>query len=139
MAVPPCPFWLKTSSTLSVSLDETLWPELHYPLTFDMGSFGCWVRCYWCEYWVYDPYIIDWIGHPLCDLCSDWHLGCGRFQNHPDVLASLIATGEWCGGPYEPTAISRAKVLLDRWLRQYRICDTATQIIAKFLLPWHDP
>ena len=45
-----------------------------------MGSFGNdeWVKCYWCDSWVNDPYIIDWIGEPLCDLCVDWHMGWGR-------------------------------------------------------------
>ena len=36
-----------------------------------MGSFGTWVECYWCERWTRDPYIIDCIGHPLCEDCED--------------------------------------------------------------------
>ena len=38
-----------------------------------MGSMG-WGRCYWCHDWVFDPYIIDWIGWPLCDTCFDRHV-----------------------------------------------------------------
>ena len=33
-----------------------------------------WARCYWCPGWVYDPYIIDWIGEPLCGVCFDRHV-----------------------------------------------------------------
>ena len=35
-----------------------------------MGSTG-WVRCYWCEQWVYNAYIVDGIDNPLCDPCMD--------------------------------------------------------------------
>ena len=38
-----------------------------------MGTMG-WTRCYWCQGWVNDPYIIDWIGKPLCDTCFDRHV-----------------------------------------------------------------
>ena len=37
-----------------------------------MGTLG-WTRCYWCPGWVFNPYIIDWIGRPLCDVCFDRH------------------------------------------------------------------
>ena len=36
-----------------------------------MGSFGCWVQCYWCEQQTWDPYFIDCLSHPLCDGCMD--------------------------------------------------------------------
>ena len=47
-----------------------------------------WVRCYWCNRWAYGPYVVDWIGAPLCDRCYDWHV-------------------ENDGGPYEPSALTR--------------------------------
>ena len=37
-----------------------------------MGTMG-WVRCYWCPGSAFNPYIIDWIGRPLCDRCFDRH------------------------------------------------------------------
>ena len=30
-------------------------------------------ECDWCEGWVWDHYIIDWVGEPLCDPCFDRH------------------------------------------------------------------
>ena len=63
-----------------------------------MGSFGTWVpvQCYWCERWAWDPYIIDWIGHPLCDDCMDWHEVFGvpprpnAADHRTNVLVALI-------------------------------------------------
>ena len=47
-----------------------------------MGSMG-WAKCYWCEYWNYNPYIIDGVGEPFCDWCFDWFLdGGGPYRPH---------------------------------------------------------
>ena len=88
---------------------------------------GCWVRCYWCEYWVYNPYIIDWIGRPLCDWCFDWHI-------------------EYGGGPYEPTAkqrtSSRLQIMFARVAvgqRGDQLPATAFDKIADMLREWHEP
>ena len=99
-----------------------------------MGSM-CWVQCYWCDYWVWDPYIIDYIGRPLCNLCFDWHLGIDGFE--AERLA-VEARGEieWFGGPYEPTEITRTT----RRLQHFFVLDTATsRLVAEFLRPWHAP
>ena len=61
-----------------------------------MGSFGTWVECYWCERWTWDPYIIDCIGHPLCEDCEDhfWLFDAPPSPNAVDhrtnVLMALI-------------------------------------------------
>ena len=81
---------------------------------------GCgWASCYWCHYWTYNPYIINWIGRPLCDNCFDWHLG-------------------WFGGPYEPTGTQRATRLIGRWFPQLQAEEVIANV-AEFLLEWHEP
>ena len=97
-----------------------------------------WVKCYWCDYWVEDPYIIDWIGRPLCDLCFDWHMGWGQFQCLADTNAE-----PWRGGPYEPCATTRTVYLLQR-LRPPEKPDLAFSLeicymITSFLCEWHEP
>ena len=82
-----------------------------------MGSMG-WARCYWCEYWVENPYIIDWIGEPLCDWCFDWHLDYG-------------------GGPYEPSAVNRLAALVRRNWPQ--LPKEACALISECLVEWHVP
>ena len=82
-----------------------------------MGSMG-WVECYWCRYWVYDPYIIDYVGHPLCDWCFDWcYVG---------------------GGPYEPSAQTRCVVRLRLALGD-RLDDAAALCVAECLYDWFEP
>ena len=46
-----------------------------------------------------EPCIIDWVGHPLCGACVDWHLDKG-------------------GGPYEPSALAlcATHLWLSKWL-----------------------
>ena len=103
-----------------------------------MGSFGqgVWIQCYWCPWEVENPYIIDWIGRPLCVLCEDWHLGLGQFQ---DQRRLAEANGEdWFGGPYSPSARERCVTVLRRWfpaLAQSPVCP----LIAEFLVEWHEP
>ena len=55
-----------------------------------MGSMG-WVRCYWCPYWVYNPYLVDQYPVPLCDWCSSIYAddGCPAMDR---VRAALRAT-----------------------------------------------
>ena len=117
-----------------------------------MGTFGCYVKCYWCDYDEWDPYVIDWIGRPLCDYCQDWHLGEGIYAQHPQVLAAGL---DWFGEPYEPTAITRAALLLQRWFEHrasgvhhgnamveaYRppVSLEIARLVSSFLLPWHAP
>ena len=74
-----------------------------------MGSLG-WTQCYWCDYWVNNPYILDWIGHALCDLCMDWHLGQNRFAAMAEAEVAL--GNEWSGLPYEPTHVTRCSRLI---------------------------
>ena len=82
-----------------------------------MGSCG-WRQCYWCPYWVYDPYLFEEpAGAAFCNWCWDW---C-----------------EEGGGPYEPTARQRGARLLERWF--LGLPDEVYEILAEYLLEWHDP
>ena len=90
-----------------------------------MGSFGPnhWFKCYWCEWWQQsDVYIIDWIGHPLCDRCFDWHV------HHQS-------------GPYLPSSIDRAEnhltVVLFRHVAEFP--SILIRRVAEFLREWHEP
>ena len=94
-----------------------------------------WVQCYWCNYWVQDPYIMDHIGYGLCDLCFDWHLGGGQFVS--EAVAVRCAGGQWSGGPYEPTAIARTSHLLIRWFPVLQ--EAVTLNVAEYLCAWHEP
>ena len=133
----------------------------------DAAGFVIGVRCYWCGYWCdceWDPYVeervdryrcIDWIGRPLCEYCEDWHLGEGIYAEHPQVLAADSAGLDWFGEPYEPTAITRAALLLQRWFEHrasgvhngnamveaYRppVSLEISRLVSSFLLPWHAP
>ena len=78
-----------------------------------------WTQCYWCPYWVYNPYIIDWIGRPLCNWCFDWHIGND-------------------GGPYEPNARQRTALRL-RIMFENKLPNTACDTIADMLRDWHEP
>ena len=113
-----------------------------------MGSFGTrvWRTCYWCNYWVQDPFIIDWIGRPLCNLCVDWHMGWGRFQTLNGSMPSNAA--EWersirSRGPFWPSARDRnIKFLLllrppknPHLALDLEICE----YITEFLCEWHEP
>ena len=83
-----------------------------------MGTLG-WTRCYWCSFWVHNPYIIDWVEHPLCEVCFDW----------------CIVRG---GGPYEPTAQQRCQRVLERWFPH--LPSNGSLIISEYLgLKWYDP
>ena len=83
---------------------------IYIPWLFSsMGSLG-WTQCYWCDYWVNNPYILDWIGHALCDLCMDWHLGQNRFAAMAEAEVAL--GNEWSGLPYEPTHVTRCSRLI---------------------------
>ena len=79
-----------------------------------------WAQCHWCPYWVYDPYIIDWIGAPLCNLCYDYHLGLGSFQSLKDE------DPEWYGLPYDPSALTRCAA----WL-SYSFCSSNVAIFTQ--------
>ena len=78
-----------------------------------MGSMG-WAKCYWCSYWVYNPYLIDWFPVPLCTMCLDWYVDGG--------------------GPYKPTAIDRSAQYLQKILMPH--APEVMFIVASFL---HDP
>ena len=86
-----------------------------------MGSFGkgTSIQCYWCDYWVENPYILDWIGHAICKRCLERHLKTG-------------------GGPYEPTALQREKTKFRRLLKT-RLPDTVSDLIASFLRGRYEP
>ena len=133
----------------------------------DLGGPDYWAQCYWCEYWVppywvciqsasylssalpmsrrrphgfYNEFgtwgILRREGRPraLCDLCIDWHVGQGRFADYPEVVA---AGEDWVGGPYEPTGISRAGDVMQRWFTG--LPHPIPRTIAEFLVPWHAP
>ena len=100
-----------------------------------MGSLG-WTQCYWCDYWVNGAYIIDWIANPLCDLCSDWHLGEGRFAHLAEAEEAL--GNEWCGLPYEPTHATRCSRLILHWFPQLLTEQLATNI-ASFSVDRYEP
>ena len=134
------------------------------------GRPSCLVECYWCA-WV-TPMIVDaadelvrrW-GYddrdvlaaqrarylappiPLCERCHEWHLGIKRFEDHPDVVAARRAGRPWFGGPYEPTAITRAARLICRWMTSSRMPSGCTpsidmhaaRIIAEFLVDFKEP
>ena len=89
-----------------------------------------WTQCYWCDYWVENPYILDWIGSPLCDLCYDWHLGEGRFASYADA--------DWFGGPYEPCARTRNSSMLQSLFSRLLSLEIL-DIINCFLCDWHEP
>ena len=96
-----------------------------------------WVPCYWCEYWTpldFEDWCDLWPPRPLCDWCWEWHMGIGYYKDHPEVVA---AGSRWCGGPYEPTAISRAGDLMQRWFTC--LPHPTPRTIAEFLVPWHAP
>ena len=112
-----------------------------------------WERCYWCGYWASPHPIplnlfavprvsicprVTFTEHgpelPLCDWCFDWHMGIGYYADHPEVVA---AGDGWVGGPYEPTAISRAGDLMQRWFTC--LPHPTPRTIAEFLVPWHAP
>ena len=80
-----------------------------------MGTMG-WVRCYWCPGWAFNPYIIDWIGRPLCDVCFDRH-DEGTDNNEP---------------PRPNARCHRANVVV-KVLPQLRGDQEVARVIAEFL------
>ena len=114
---------------------------------------GVWKECYWCGYRVEDPFILESIGHSLCDLCVDWHLGEGRFnlQGRFERDAAQLGREHWRGGPYEPCATTRCMSLLPRLRplgnsdeRQALVNDLALPenlyvLITSFCCAWHEP
>ena len=77
-----------------------------------------WLQCYWCDYWVENPVIIDWTGGPLCNSCYGWYVAGG--------------------GPYEPRALQRTeKQVYCVWRRKLPAC--LRKGIASFLHTWHEP
>ena len=67
-------------------------------------------------------------------------MGWGYYAKHPEVLAAGGAVkdgGFWCGGPYEPSALSRAEDLIAYWFSD--LPDPIPITIAEFLVPWHAP
>ena len=123
--------WCRSGARVALCVIQALAQEgctdTHTSLFFViMGSAG-WVRCYWCEYWVYNPYIIDWVGHPLCDWCYDWHV-------------------YYDGGPYEPTARQRTASRLQLLFAHVAVGQRGEQLpassfdnIAAMLREWHEP
>ena len=104
---------------------------IYIPWLFSsMGSLG-WTQCYWCDYWVNNPYILDWIRHALCDLCMDWHLGQNRFAAMAEAEVAL--GNEWSGLPYEPTHVTRCSRLILHWFPQLLV-EQVTTNIASFLV-----
>ena len=99
------------------------------------------VRCAWCDWWAWDPFIIDsvgdgarcdgghgWIGRPLCDVCFDWHSG-----ELPFLELRIAAEAS----PYEPTAITRAATLLSRWMPKLQ--HSHARVVAEYLISPYDP
>ena len=82
----------------------------------DVGSPG-WCQCYWCDYWVHDPYLPDGFPWPLCEWCNDW-----------------LEDG---GGPWEPCARTRAAHLIQRWFPA--LAPDTCSAIACFAVPWGEP
>ena len=84
-----------------------------------MGSFGTWVECYWCERWTWDPYIIDCIGHPLCEDCED-HF--------------------WLfDAPPSPIAVDHRTNVLMALIRPLNGDPDLARRIAEFLTAWYRP
>ena len=81
-----------------------------------MGSLG-WCKCYWCEYWVHNPYLPDGFEVPLCNWCLDW------------LLAG--------GGPYEPCARTRAAHRIQLWFPD--LDNLTCAAIACYVVPWGAP
>ena len=100
--------------------EATLLKFVPSPTSLDLMGGLEWAQCHWCPYWVYDPYIIDWIGAPLCNLCYDYHLGLGSFQSLKDE------DPEWYGLPYDPTALTRCAA----WL-SYSFCSSNVAIFTQ--------
>ena len=107
-------------------------------------------QCYWCEYWTksmnaFNPNLEDWVDppRPLCDWCFYWHMGWHYYAKHPEVLAAGGAVkdgGFWRGGPYEPSALTRAEALIEYWFNDIFGDETPIPFfIAEFLVPWHAP
>ena len=84
-----------------------------------MGSFACYVECYWCERWAWDPYIIDCIGRSLCDACADhW---------------------EWFGVPPRPNAVDHRTNMLMVLARPLSGDRDLARRIAEFLTDEYRP
>ena len=86
-----------------------------------MGSLG-WKPCYWCAWWVYNPYLLDCVdGQPLCDLCFDWCLDGGE--------------------PYEPRqAVLHMAHKIRTVLRDvFDGADHVYYVISDFLVAWYEP
>ena len=87
-------------------------PFCSLPLRTSMGSLD-WARCYWCDYWVRNPYMYDWPWGdygPMCEWCEclqrldadwmqhpDWHWWCRR----PNPRMRLFL--ELCQGGFPPS------------------------------------
>ena len=90
-----------------------------------MGSCG-WRQCYWCDYWVWNPYLLEFMGcNALCNMCWDW-------QHDED------------GGPYEPRrAVTRRarKIRTDlcRALGGEEQDGAIYYHIAEHLVEWWEP
>ena len=120
-----------------------------------MGSTG-WRECSVCGYWVYDPYLLDPVGHPVCDWCLDWEdrwarcYWCGYWQY--DALSyvgddyELYPLCDCCldwlfycwGGPYEPSAQTRCVAHL-RLALAGKLVDAPLFCIAECLYDWFEP
>ena len=99
----------------------------------------------------YNPYLEDWVEppRPLCDWCFYWHMGWGHYAKHPEVLEAGGAVkdgGCWRGGPYEPSALTRAEEWIEYWFYDIFADETfgvdqtsIPRLIAEFLVPWHAP
>ena len=88
MRMPKCHIFMNVDfkitgsgcACLSAFCPVRFWPDQRI-----MGSLG-WCQCYWCDEWVYNPYIIDWIGEILCRTCIDHHLDGDGSPQHPNAV-----------------------------------------------------
>ena len=107
--LPPQPLVFRCSNEF-----EGLFPFCTQHILLTMGSAG-WVRCYWCEQWVNNPYIGDDIAQPLCDDCYDHH------WDHED------------GEPRRPNAIRHRTNVMKLLFRRWQHDDAVLRHIASFL------
>ena len=78
-----------------------------------------WVQCFWCDYWVHDPYLLDTYPAPFCDWCFRWYMAGG--------------------GPYQPDARARRTYTLNQIFRSHNIEESAIEHVARFLHPFEEP
>ena len=72
-------------------------PFCSLPLRTSMGSLD-WARCYWCDYWVRNPYMYDWPWGdygPMCEWCEclAWCAACTGSVTTAIAAFAALSTG----------------------------------------------